>query len=232
MNLFEELSIVIPYRGDFGRRDQLLEWNVARLRSLIEDPEIILSDVAAPIFSRSGARNVGVQEASRKNILLLDADTVFPFGQLEEGLERLDAGAPWVIPYEWYYNLTEADSDALLATAPSVELVEPTIWEHKLVSWAGMALIRREDFIEIGGYDERFVGWGFEDNAFKVAADCILGNHERTDGNVQHLFHPRHEIENFGSPFIHLNRALYNRYERVRSNPDKMKALIAGGSSL
>ena len=42
----------------------------------------------------------------------------------------------------------------------------------------------------MNGFDENFVGWGGEDNAFKLACDQILGPVKRLDGPLFHLWHP------------------------------------------
>jgi hypothetical protein len=42
----------------------------------------------------------------------------------------------------------------------------------------------------MGGFDERFVGWGFEDMAFQATIVGLYG-HERIEGDVYHLWHDR-----------------------------------------
>jgi hypothetical protein len=50
----------------------------------------------------------------------------------------------------------------------------------------------RAVFDDLGGFDERFKGWGFEDMAFQSAI-CGLYGYERIPGDVVHLWHPRSE---------------------------------------
>jgi hypothetical protein len=58
------------------------------------------------------------------------------------------------------------------------------------ISWSCCIAIPRAVFDDLGGFDERFVGWGFEDMAFQSVV-CGLYGWERIDGDVYHLWHPR-----------------------------------------
>lgn len=230
MTFCSELGIVIPYRNDYGYRERIINYNICRLRRLLPDAQIIVQDAKDSIFNRSQARNIGASKSYRKYLLLLDADTVFNVGQIVKGIEIIKAGvAPWVIAYQDYYSLTEAASMKLMnMDDPCIELGEPQAGEFmfKLKSFAGVLLMEKKVFDEVGGYDERFIGWGYEDNAFKDKMDTLHGSFQRVDGRAYHLWHPRSEEENFGQPNIEANEMLYNRYGKAKGRPDLMRKLV------
>lgn len=51
-------------------------------------------------------------------------------------------------------------------------------------------IVTRENYIAVNGMDERFRGWGGEDNAFLHALETQLGPVLRLDGVCTHLWHP------------------------------------------
>ncbi len=223
------LSIVIPYRGDNGWRDILFKFHLNRINKLFPNSDIRISDSFTQSFSRSQARNIGVIEAINEDILLLDADTIFNKQQILDGLELLNLNnESWVIPYKTYFNLNQQFTMSILNSKTSDDL-PPIIdkdWEHKLQSWAGVCLIKKTDFIKHEGYDERFIGWGYEDNAFQCKMDCLISPHLRVTGDVYHLWHPRSSEENFNQPYINYNRTLYEKYKRAKNNRSKMLELL------
>lgn len=214
----EEFSVIIPWRTDNGPRQRLLDWNLRHWESLFndEDMEIILCDSGDEIFSRSKSRNRGADEATREILVFADADTVIPtcWG-LRNSIELArNVSMAWSIAYdqERYYNLTEEYTEEILAMDPEVELPEPVKgqYEHKLTSWAGMLVVTAGKFRYAGGYDEDFVGWGWEDNAFQITMDRVLGPHSRADGFVVHLWHPRDDAT-FDTPQELANREIFRR---------------------
>ena len=52
-------------------------------------------------------------------------------------------------------------------------------------------IMPREAFEAVGGWDERFRGWGGEDYAFARALDTLWGPHKNTANDILHLWHPR-----------------------------------------
>lgn len=216
-----KISVIVPWKdtGDIHRR-RSWEWLRLRYENLLSysfDVELVYGSNQSEPFSRGGSRNHLVKLSTADTLLIADADTVFNEDQIKDGVGLLEQGAPWVIPYDRgrYYNLTRQASADVVVKDPKRTIPEPTNseeWDHKLDSWAGLLLMTRSAFEKVGGYDERFIGWGYEDNAFRAAMDSVVGSHQRTSHYALHLWHPAIETDNFGQPFIHHNRALYQSY--------------------
>lgn len=83
---------------------------------------------------------------------------------------------------------------------------------------------RKEDFSEIGGYDEDFKGVGFEDNDFVDRMNANGSKHIQTDALAVHLYHQRihaNTNEEMRQGMI-LNQNLYlSRRGQIKRNIDK-----------
>lgn len=219
------ISFLIPFRGGEAYRDRACAWVVERLR-IFSDAEVILSDSGPGEFSRSVARNRAIAQAQGDVLVMVDADTAIEPMWIRHAVNLAELGQ-WVIPYQRYYNMTQEETDILLGRPPTTSLREPMVWEH-LVTTAvsGIIVLPRAAVEAVGGYDERFQGWGYEDNSFQLAVDAIWGSHIRLDAYVVHLWHPIPPDGAFESPNINHNRALWRQYEQARGNPDRMRKVI------
>jgi hypothetical protein len=225
------LSVILPYRPtEDGYRESIFNWMLSRYVKILPDAEIIVCDSGDEEFNRSKSRNIGVQQSTRDYLLIGDSDTM-PFKSfILDGISRLEQGESWLFLYdfEMYFNADQKSSLDILSREPEVDVSPEEIsWEHKITSWAGQILMRSEDFKFIGGYDERFNGWGYEDNAFQVAADTCIGPHGRIPNAwTIHIWHPYSHATTFGQPMIDYNRNLYQEYLNVSGNRDAMMQLI------
>ncbi len=212
----------MPFRGDNGPRSQLFGWCCTRWQRVFPGAELIVTDSALPdLFNRAEARNRAFRASTGDTLIIADADTAVNVSQVQTAISLIDTGAPWVLPYTIYYNLTELYTEALLEDDPGGVLIEPFEWDHKIESWAGVLVLPREAFEAVGGYDERFTGWGGEDNAFQHSLDVVWGRHQRVSGFVCHLWHPRGDAD-FSSPNWPKNQQLLNRY-RSATTPEGIR---------
>jgi predicted glycosyltransferase involved in capsule biosynthesis len=202
---------------------------MTRYSLLLPGVEIVIGPSEEP-FNRSAARNTAFAGSHGDVLLIADADTIFHADQILAAVEMVQKERTWVIPYAWYYNLSEEVTDNILELDPGETILEPanpSLWEHKIVSWAGLLVMPREAFEEVGGYDERFEGWGFEDNAFRLALDTLWAPHQRIDwGYCLHLWHPVTKHDRFEQPQIETNRGLYMRYEAAHRDPARMRLVL------
>ena len=86
---------------------------------------------------------------------------------------------------------------------------------ERLVLCGGWFAMRRDAFAAIGGFDERFVGWGGEDDAMtiKVERARLVDLRARSRAGV-HLWHPRVAATTLGQPDYASNVALLADYAR------------------
>jgi glycosyltransferase involved in cell wall biosynthesis len=211
------VAVVIPWRPSPGRERNL----TATLDALqaFGEADVILADSHADPFSRAGSRNVGVREAKADVLVVLDADAIVEPDPLHDAVNAAVDGKLH-LPYDVCRLLTRNGSEAVIAgTAPHLA----NAWFVNTQSVGGCAVVTYETWAAVGGWDERFVGWGFEDTAFWAAVDTLFG-HVRHDGTLHDLWHP--DSRGIGTPQYAAGKALCDRYTGAQGNRHAMRALI------
>jgi hypothetical protein len=87
--------------------------------------------------------------------------------------------------------------------------------------------VSRSTWDAVGGFDERFVGWGFEDTGFHIACETMTNMPiHNVQGECFHLWHPESPEASRKSVTYIRNQALKRRYEAVRWNPERLQRLL------
>lgn len=212
------VSCIIPFRSSDPHREELLDMTYGRIMSYFPEWEVIIGDNEGQEFSRSAARNAGASFASGEMLVFCDADTIWNPEQLEMALQVVHDSDSWCLPYTMYYNLNELATEAILQCDEYDLLVEPEEeeYDHALdYVISGTLVLPRFAYDAVGGYDERFIGWGYEDDAFSIALTNLVGHVQRVEGFVCHLWHPVASDEGFGQPHIEHNRRLWQAYKQA-----------------
>jgi hypothetical protein len=168
-------GVVIP----ISPADEYRRRNYERVRAHLEELDwpIVGGVSLVDPFSPSQARNNGAAmlPASTVDVLYFnDADSVVELDQIRAAV-ALAAAAPGLVFAFEHYVRTNEDG-------------RPTMYVPNSGS-SGAVAISRACFDEVGGYDERFVGWGYEDLAF--AFECSKRwPVRRVPGQLVHLWHP------------------------------------------
>ncbi|MDM8085107.1 galactosyltransferase-related protein [Cellulomonas cellasea] len=165
-------------------------------------------------FNKSWAVNVGIVQLAGEAelICVLDAD-VFVDGEfVERNVRRFRTrGAQAHLPFRDALCLDEASShsaarDRLLAGKESTDL--DVLRGAVLRRPPGHCVwVRRGLFLRVGGFDERFEGWGGEDLDFVFRLD-VVGAVDRYDDTLIHLFHERPQTQEDGQRFYAGRRLL------------------------
>lgn len=178
-------------------------------------------DRAEP-FNRSAARNQAAQGAWDVAVFA-DADTVPDLPLVDQAIEIAESTGRLVCPQHEFRSLTRSSTNAVLAgdIAPHKAA---TRWVYPNPK-SSCIVVPRSLWDDVGGYDERFCGWGFEDASFYHACEA-LGGVIRLAGACSHLWHPRSPDKDKNLPGYVANEQLGRRYKAARHDADAMRTIL------
>jgi predicted glycosyltransferase involved in capsule biosynthesis len=204
------ISILIPFResAQAVERAENVQWLQRYWKAHLPMAEIIIGhDCQTHLpFSKSVAINEAASRATGDILVLADADcyilTDYVLYCAKEIRHARKLGRRlWFVPYRQFYRLSESARTRLLNSDP----VNPVTFPEKLAPediihdtnplaghWYGamIHILPREAFDIVGGWDERFRGWGGEDHAAMRATDTLYWPHKTLPSKVFHVWHP------------------------------------------
>ncbi len=240
------ISYILTYRegGDPSRRDNLLAvlaWlaqypmfvpiiveqdDVPRLSKPFPNPNCIHIFAYNPgPFNKSWGFNVGFRVSSSPWIAFADADVILG-SALAAATDYLRGDYQVVKPYRRLVDLDPHESQRVAAgefdwlpprDGGGARNREDT--GEYIVFAGGVFLIARAAFIHIGGWDERFRGWGGEDDAMSYKLErARMPAIELDQRPALHLHHPRSPQAMSAQPHYADNLAILEDYRRLEES--------------
>lgn len=172
-----------------------------------------------PVFYRTHYLNYLLKRCLTPVVAVWDADVILPYMQVEESLNMiLNECAVMVIPYNQTVMYLSPEQTIACLAADSFQ-AHLSKFSDAYLQWlgrpscGGLFLVNREVYLQCGGENENFYGWGPED-AERVRRMEILGYPVgvNTEGPLYHLWHPRGD----NSRFFNRQLASNNRLELIR----------------
>jgi hypothetical protein len=169
-------------------------------------------------FNKSWAVNVGVVNSpvTSRYLCVLDSDILVDHDFVRRNVGRLRQEAHVAhLPFQWAFNLCESASSRairqrVLDGQPDVPLEELRGF-LKRGSPGGCLWVRADAFHQAAGFDERFEGWGGEDDDVDARL-AQVGSFVRYDDPLLHLFHPRPVMMSDGAMLnAHIPQATWPR---------------------
>lgn len=227
--------ILVPYRPDGGRRDRLWAW-CATFWSQAGWPIYTGIDRSSGPFNRAAAINAAARQAGPwSTAVIIDADTVAPVYRVQAAALEAEKHDGLTLPYTQGHRmmLTEEQTDTILEADPLDRRVvdEPRWRNHSDPDpyqgfRSGVVICPRPLWNRVDGFDEGFVGWGGEDDAFADACDALGGPMTRLPGAVWHLWHPEARPKR-RTPELRRNQRRAAQYARAAKNgPAAMDRLL------
>ena len=191
---------LVPRRADNGHRDKLWAWCRRRWETIFPDIPIIEGHHEEGPFNRSAAINRAARAAGEWDLaIVIDSDVFLRQSQVQAAIYLAAQTGKVTWAHRRWRGIREDWSKRIVADkrdlGPELERVEDMdVWVERTnpISWSCCFVVPRAVYDDAGGFDERFVGWGFEDLAWQSLVVGLYG-FERIEGDVIHLWHPRSE---------------------------------------
>lgn len=175
----QNYRIIVAEADSFPRHE-------AQLTHLIDD-YVFLPDEGE--FNKAAAVNAGCARAAARSSVfaLLDADIVVDHFFIERCMEAMIDPKQAMLPYQDAFCLDRESSDRIAVDVSGCDELNGYRIHHPP---GGSVWVTADAFHAIGGFDERYVGWGGEDRDFidRLAKVCPV---PRAPGLLIHLQHAR-----------------------------------------
>jgi hypothetical protein len=232
--------VLVPRRDGDPERDGLWDWCIRYWETqvglpIFEGHDGKWGDLAP--FNRSRAINRAAEAAGDWDVaVIIDGDVVVDRRMVEGAVAKaVRTGGP-VLAYTERDQLTAQGTPHVLALDPGkVDLRQaPRQWRRWVRgrlrgSCSSANVVTRSLWDAVGGFDENFVGWGYEDIAARVAWETMSGVEMlKIPGVLFHLWHTVSSGNQPTSPTMLANKALCDRYLAARWSPEMMRVVLAG----
>lgn len=191
-------SILVAFRDTDGTRTRLWDFVRSYLERTWPEAEIVCcSDDGQDPFHKTLALNRAAEKATGDVFVVYDADTVVDTQSLRETVDAVRTSVkPWGQPYTQKIKLNEAATEYVLSKGADwngpLDLRKFGKMEgFTTFNAAPPLVVSREAWEFVGGHDERFRGWGQEDQAFAQSLMVMCGRPFRKPGQALHLLHAR-----------------------------------------
>lgn len=141
-------------------------------------------------FNKGWGYNVGVNSSTGDYLFFCDCDVVIPEVFFANSLRQVKTFSV-VDLHEIIVSYDEKNTvDLIKSNYSAFDNLQKTTTETNLTS-GGAFIISRQQYSEIGGFDENFFGWGYEDTAFDLKLKTFnVEVYKPASQFCFHLYHP------------------------------------------
>lgn len=151
-----------------------------------------LINLKSDVYNRSKMCNVGVRAAQGERIVLLDSDRIMPFGYFRKVLKSLQPRE--CVTTKNLFACERAHTDQEIGQARvdvRPDFRSETNEMHRKNMFSGNTVMFRQDYLDAGGMDERFAGYGYNDTDFTSTMMSRGVRMVFREERELHLWHPK-----------------------------------------
>jgi len=197
------------------------------------------------VYYRTRALNHGFKMSNNPIVVSLDTDCIVPISSILMCRDALLNGATAAWPYNGYFIDTDfnlhdeflknnLDYDVLLnrldgnynlplSSSYRNFHVRCTSSDH--LGTGGIVMFNKELFLKAGGYNEKFIGWGCEDNEIVSRLKILNYSTFRDTRNTSVCFHLFHRYaQRAENPFFDLNSKEWSKISKM--NKEQLESYI------
>jgi hypothetical protein len=183
--------------------------------------DVVTVDSGHEPFNRAATRNQCIRAAGDADVVVIcDADTLLQREPLLAAIQQAPLDGLVHNPFSAVRGLTK---DSTLRCLVGDQRSSKAAFQ---LSWAvGSAYVTTPTaWWAVGGMDERFTGWGFEDTAFAIAHRTLKAPMPRHEGIATQLWHP--SAPRLGDPHYDAGVEHYAHYLAADGDAQRIRELI------
>lgn len=221
-----DVAVLVPRRPDGGHRDRL--WAFARQRMETDFPDFTIvegRDQGDGPFNRSAAINDAARQAGAWDVaVIVDSDILANRRAVLAAVEIAGRTDAFVVSHNERVMLTQAGTTKVMdgyTGSWRTKQMHDKVWTDSV---SCCVIVSRGLFDLVGGFDELFVGWGYEDTAFQIACETLTDRPTVVlQSELFHLWHARGERD---QALLEANSVRVNRYRDAQWNPSAVEQLL------
>lgn len=137
---------------DYNSKDGLQEWVLENFKNELKNGRLAYYQTKEPeYFHMAKAKNIAHQLATGDIVCNLDADNY-------TGKD-----------FAFFINSSMQSTTEIIGAYQKSQINDPSFYK----SSGGRIFLTKKNFLKLGGYDENFIGWGYEDDDFKIRANAL-----------------------------------------------------------
>ena len=171
-------------------------------------------------FNLAAARNYCVDQSPTEIVILNDADTIPDKPALIAAIEHVINTGESCLPYTRYNIVSHQATQQYIQGTP----INPRSCQIYSDSVGAILVTTKKMWSRHNGQDERMFGWGYEDTAWHIAYETLIGEIHRVDGDIYAL---SHKVAERGIN-TSLNRDHCDRYLNTKGDIEAMADLVSG----
>ncbi len=123
-------------------------------------------------YNRSWAFNAGARLAKGKLLILLDNDILIPEDYSIQLIKKYHEGYEVINLKRYVFYLNETNTKRIVSTENLNQKIVPETILQNVEAGCSVA-VSKDAYLSIGRFDEKFIGWGGEDNEFWERAQTL-----------------------------------------------------------